>query len=944
MTQFEYSHATSRVRSLAICTVLLAFSLIVMSASPSQNKGAADAVAGPTITAPTAPSFTLSTANQDPGNFVLSGFNAGDTLNVSVGFVNPPAGTTFALPTTTGLTAGFGYNFTGGKTQISFTGTMANANTALAAMTVSTGSTNGTITIRVTASANLVNVYYNPINGHYYKYVSTSQQAPAAITAAESDVLYGVKGYLATVTTPQEQEFIYANISGTNLWLGGTDDNNLINTRCGTSYPANNQPDGHWTWVTGPEACTQFQEGNTSDYMKWVHKDTNAFLNKTDANKANARYENWCGGNPSPYTLVVPGLNGRGGSGEPNGSNGGENYIVDKWGGSPCWNDLSTQSTGSIYEYSENWGTGPNARGSFTDGVASAEVSALVDNSPKDLVVSRSGTGAVSVSWTAPLTGTVTSYTVTSTPGNKTCTIAAPTTTCVVSGLTDGTSYTFITTATFSGDGMKSSLASAAIIADNGIAPVATATTNSLKSTANATVRSSKTGTLYLVKTSVTVNNEASITSAAGNLWNSVAISAAATNTSISLSGLDEGAYKAYSKDVLGVLSAASSGTITVDDTAPTATLSVASAASSSASIVFKVTGNEGLDCTTLSATDGVDFDLTNISSITGIEQTSSTLCSVNATSVATAGGGAVTSTLTAAQTFAVADDAGNVQSTLSASPKSITVTVPRVEPPSTSSTSTIAPSNTTPASNTNSNTNTDFVTSTTTTAPIGQRAITTVSSTVAAGLSATTTVPMATTTTLAPIEAQKTSDEPGKPPTAPTAEPGQVTALVGGQPTEVVVERQNNGVIVKLGPVSLIVKAFDGKNGTVPLDANGSIKISESEEIRVDAQGLASNSLVDAWVYSDPISLGSAKSDASGAVNASFASPEQLEAGKHRLILKGIAETGENLVVSLGLEVESTDGGPSWSWVFVILLLAAIGTGLVIPARRRAQNANSLR
>ena len=934
----------SRLRSILLATALLSFSLIVMSASPTQQRGGVDAVAGATITAPTPPSFSLNTSNQDPGNFVLSGFGASDTLNVSVGFVNPPAGTTFALPTTTGLTAGYGYNFSGGKTQISFTGTMANANAALAAMTVSTGSTNGTITIRVTASVSTANVYYNPINGHYYKYVSTAQTAPNAFTAAESDVLYGVKGYLATITTAQEQEFIYANINGTNLWLGGTDDNNLINTRCGTTYPANNVPDGHWTWVTGPEKCTQFQEGNTAVTMQWVHKDTNAFLSKSAGNVANARYENWCNGNPSPYTLVAPGTSGRGGSGEPNGHNGGENYIVDKWGGSPCWNDLSTQSTGSIYEYSENWGSGADARGSFTGAnVASAEVSALVDNAPKDLVVSRSGSGAISVSWTAPSSGTVSSYTVTATPGGQTCTIAAPTTTCIVSGLTNGTSYTFVTTATFSDNSTKNSLASLSLIADDGIAPVATATTNSLKSSANAAVKSSKTGVLYLVNTTVTVANEASITNAAGNLWNQVTINTAGVNTSLALTGLDEGTYKAYAKDVLGVMSAASTGTVTVDDTAPTVSLSVTSAAANTAAISYKVTGNEGIDCATLSTTNGVDFDLTNISSITGISQTSSTVCTINALSVATEGGGAVTSTLTKATTFSVADDAGNAQTTLSGSPKSITVTIPRVEVPTTTTTTTTPPVTTAPPSSSSGSANTGntgFVTATTTTLPIAQRAVPVVATTVPSGMNVATTVPApTTTTTVAPVQAEQTTDQPGEPPTAPTAEPGQVTALVGGVPTEVIVERQNNGVIVKLGPVSLIVKAFNGDNETVPLDANGSIKVNESKQIRVDAQGLADNSLVNAWVYSDPISLGSAKTDANGTVNASFLAPEELEAGNHRLVLKGIAETGDNLVVALGLEVASTSTGPNWSWVFVLLLLAAVGTGLVLPARRRARN-----
>ena len=136
----------------------------------------AESSGSPTVTAPPAPTLSLSTPNQDPGDFEISGFGSGDTLLVSVGFVDPPAGTTFTLTNTGGLTAGHNYSFGSGKTQLSFTSSQANANTALAAMTVSTGATNGTITIRVSASKSIANVYYNPINDHYYEFIGSPNQ------------------------------------------------------------------------------------------------------------------------------------------------------------------------------------------------------------------------------------------------------------------------------------------------------------------------------------------------------------------------------------------------------------------------------------------------------------------------------------------------------------------------------------------------------------------------------------------------------------------------------------------------------------------------------------------------------------------------------------------------------------------------------------------------
>lgn len=912
---------------MSLTLVAATLSLIVMSASPARQKGEANAVAVATITAPTAPSFSLNTPNQDPGNFVLSNFNAGDTLNVSVGFVNPPPGTTFALPTTTGLTAGFGYNFTGGKTQISFTGTMTNSNAALAAMTVSTGSTNGTITIRVTASVNTSNVYYNPINGHYYKYVNINRLAKDAITAAESDVLYGVKGYLATITSAQEQAFIYANINASNLWVGGTDDQTIINSTCGTNYANQNAAEGKWTWVTGPEACQQFWDGNTNVYMHWIHKDTGSTLTRTAGNESNARYENWCSGNPSPYTLVAPGTSGRGGTGEPNGSYGAEQFMVDKWGGSTCWNDWGVYSSGqqqSIIEYSENWGTGANARGAFTGAdVASAEVSALVDNSPKDVVATRNGSGSMSVSWTAPLTGTVSSYTVTSTPNSRTCTIAAPATSCTVTGLTNGTSYTFVVVATFSDASTKASLASASVIADDGLEPIAVATTDSIKSSANAVVRSSKLGTVYLVNTSVNVTNLASITGASGNLWNQVSITSAATNTNLAATGLDEGTYKAYARDSLGVLSAGSTGTVTVDDTSPTVTLSVASSASAVVAISFKVTGNEPIDCSSLSTAIGTDFDVTNISALVSITQTSTSLCTVNATSVAAAGGGAVVSTLASANSFSVADIAGNTQTTLAASPKSITVTVPQV---TTTTTSTVPA-----ATGENTSGGIGGSTPSTTTLPASGLTGTTTTS------SSTTSTSVATTTTIPATQADVSITDADVAPTAPTANPGEVTALVGGVQTPVAVERKNNEVVVKVTSVSFGVKGLDSNNKVVSLDSDGAPRIKDAEKFEFIATGLAPNSQVTAWMFSTPLPLGKAKTDASGTLRVAFNSSEDLEIGPHRLVFSSISSKGENVVVSLGVRLQPEDGGPLWSWVLVLLLVTAIGIGLVIPARRRA-------
>ncbi|MBG9386530.1 FG-GAP-like repeat-containing protein [Caenimonas aquaedulcis] len=132
---------------------------------------------------------------------------------------------------------------------------------------------------------------------------------------------------------------------------------------------------------------------------------------------------------------------------------------------------------------------------------------------------------------------------------------------------------------TVDGGGNLSSASIDSVVIDNH-APTATLTTATLGGSGSATARSNEPGTAYLVDSSVVVTNLASITGAADASWNSVAITAANTGTALPVAGLADGSYKLYTTDAAGNLSAASAGSVTVDGTEPTATLTPASIAS----------------------------------------------------------------------------------------------------------------------------------------------------------------------------------------------------------------------------------------------------------------------------------------------------------------------------------------------------------------------------
>jgi hypothetical protein len=262
------------------------------------------------IIAPPGRTYQVSTSGQDASGFVISGFIS-ETLLTSISLVNPPSGTTFNITTTTGLTAASGFTLTGNKTRLVFTGTITNVNNALASLKVNTGSVLGNVQISVATTVNPTGFFYNGVNGHFYRPISAGNTYTGARAAALATTFKGQQGYLVTITSADEDAFIFNNVPQSSIWFALTDE----------------VSEGMWRIDAGPEAGTLIKTSN----------------GQTAGNIA-GQYNNWA-------------------PGEPNNS-GNEDYAVTKWNGSQ-WNDLPNNfSCAYVIEYG-TW-TNP-ADATFTD-------------------------------------------------------------------------------------------------------------------------------------------------------------------------------------------------------------------------------------------------------------------------------------------------------------------------------------------------------------------------------------------------------------------------------------------------------------------------------------------------------------------------------------------------------------------------------------------------
>ena len=106
---------------------------------------------------------------------------------------------------------------------------------------------------------------YLPSTGHYYQYIpDLAITWSNARIAAAAKTYFGLQGYLATLTSAEEAQLCGKQAAGAG-WIGGSDE----------------EVEGTWKWVTGPESGTVFWYGNGNGYSPNF-----AFWNTSEPNQS----------------------------------------------------------------------------------------------------------------------------------------------------------------------------------------------------------------------------------------------------------------------------------------------------------------------------------------------------------------------------------------------------------------------------------------------------------------------------------------------------------------------------------------------------------------------------------------------------------------------------------------------------------------------------------
>ena len=177
--------------------------------------------------------------------------------------------------------------------------------------------------------------------------------------------------------------------------------------------------------------------------------------------------------------------------------------------------------------------------------------------------------------------------------------------------------------------------------------------------------------------------------------------------------------------------------------------------------------------------------------------------------------------------------------------------------------------------------------------------------------------------------------------PEVPEVEVGSAVATINGKEVDVKITTNGNKITFSVGGVSGELDASSLDGSQIQLDANGNLVLTPGDDVSLNLGGFGSETPVEVWMFSIPVKVKDLMADADGNTNGSFSTPQGIDSGSHRIVVKGLSPENDEVIVALGVEVTAI-GKASLTSKMVLPITIAVAVlfivALTIRLRRRSK------
>jgi hypothetical protein len=177
--------------------------------------------------------------------------------------------------------------------------------------------------------------------------------------------------------------------------------------------------------------------------------------------------------------------------------------------------------------------------------------------------------------------------------------------------------------------------------------------------------------------------------------------------------------------------------------------------------------------------------------------------------------------------------------------------------------------------------------------------------------------------------------------PIVPEVEVGSAVATINGKVVEVKITTNGNKILFSVGGVSGELDASSLDGSQIQLDANSNLMLAPGDEVNVNLAGFGSDTPVEVWMFSIPVKVKDIMADADGNTNGSFSTPQGIDSGAHRIVVKGRSPENDEIIIALGVEVTAIGNASLMSKLVIPITVAVIVLFIVaitIRLRRRSR------